>query len=206
MNDCDVMTRKEHWENIYSTKADAEVSWTQPDPRTSLSLIREVCPSGRIIDVGGGTSPLVDRLLDASYSVAVLDIADAALERARTRLDGRADQVRWVVADVTASPDLGTFDVWHDRAVFHFLLDPSDRAAYLALLGRSVPAGGHVIIATFALDGPEKCSGLDVRRYDSPMLVAELGTDFILLKSVSEMHQTPWGKPQSFQYTLFRRV
>ena len=200
------MSVKEHWEKLYSSMPDSEVSWTQPEPRTSLSLIREACPSGRIIDVGGGTSVLADRLLDAGYSVAVLDISAAALDRARDRLHTRADQVLWTVADVTAAPDLGTFDVWHDRAVFHFLTKPADRAAYVALLRGTVPVGGHVIIATFAMDGPEKCSGLPVQRYDGRSLRAELGVGFDLVKSVPEVHLTPWGKPQPFQYSVFGRV
>jgi SAM-dependent methyltransferase len=200
------MSVKDHWEKIYSTKPDSEVSWTEPDPRTSLSLIRELCPSGRIIDVGGGTSVLTDRLLDAGYSVAVLDISEAALARARERLGTRADQVRWIFADVTAAPDLGMFDLWHDRAVFHFLTDPADRAAYIALLSRTIPVGGHVVIATFAPDGPEQCSGLPIQRYDGDSLARKLNGGFALLKSVPETHLTPWGNPQSFQYSVFKRV
>ena len=209
------MSRKEHWDSVYASKGDADVSWTETNPRTSLSLIQEVRPAvwvegaggkARVIDVGGGTSALADRLLDAGYSVAVLDISATALAKARTRLGARADRVRWIVADVTGDPDVGTFDVWHDRAVFHFLTEPAARAAYVALLSRTVPAGGHVIIATFAPDGPQQCSGLPVQRYDGQRLAAELGAGFGLLKSVPETHLTPWGKPQSFQYSLFRRV
>src|SRR5213595_870958 len=143
------MSSKEHWENVYSSHSDAELSWTESDPSTSLSLIKEVCPSGRVIDVGGGTSTLANRLLDAGYSVAVLDISATALDRAKARLGSRADNVCWIVADVTANPDVGTYDLWHDRAVFHFLTEPAERAAYVALLSRSVHVGGHVIIATF---------------------------------------------------------
>jgi 2-polyprenyl-3-methyl-5-hydroxy-6-metoxy-1,4-benzoquinol methylase len=200
------MKSKEHWESVYTTKGDEALSWTQPEPGTSLALVSEACPAGRVIDVGGGASVLAERLLDRGYSVAVLDIAERALERARQRLGARASQIRWIVADVTAAPDLGTFDVWHDRAVFHFLTDAADRAAYAALLTRTVPVGGHAVIATFALDGPQKCSGLAVRRYDGAMLAAELGAGFELLRSVPEIHVTPWGQPQSFQYSLFRRV
>jgi len=200
------MSRQAHWESVYESKGDAEVSWTQPEPHLSLSLIRGVCPTGGIIDVGSGTSILADKLLDAGYIVAVLDISAAALARAKVRLGTRAGQVQWIVADVTAKLDLGTFDVWHDRAVFHFLTEPADRAAYVALLLRTIPVGGHVVIATFALDGPEKCSGLPVQRYDSQLLTAELGAGFDLLKSVPESHLTPWGKPQSFQYSVFIRV
>jgi SAM-dependent methyltransferase len=198
------MTPREHWESVYASKGDADVSWTQPDPRLSLSLIREVCPQGRVIDVGGGTSVLAQRLLDAGgFAVAVLDISGAALARSRERLGERADAVRWIVADVTAPADLGQFDVWHDRAVFHFLTGPAQRAAYVALLTRTVPVGGHAVIATFAPDGPEQCSGLEVRRYDGAALAAELGGRFRRLKTVPQTHRTPWGKPQSFQYSVF---
>jgi len=200
------MTAQEHWESVYASKGDREQSWTQPEPGISLSLIGEVCPAGRVIDAGGGASVLAGELLDLGYSVTVLDISPMALDRARARLGARASQIEWIVTDVTANPDLGSFDVWHDRAVFHFLTGPADRAAYAALLARTVPVGGHAIIATFALDGPERCSGLDTRRYEGQTLAAELGQQFELLKSVPEMHVTPGGERQSFQYSLFRRI
>jgi SAM-dependent methyltransferase len=199
-------TPKEHWESVYASRTDVELSWTQSDPSLSLSLIGEVCPTGRIIDVGGGTSPLADRLLALGYSVTVLDISESAITRGRHRLEARAAQIKWIVADVTTNPALNSFDLWHDRAVFHFLTNPADRAAYLALLNRAIAVGRHAVIATFALDGPEKCSGLDVRRYSGPTLSAELGRSFELLKSVPETHVTPWGRPQSFQYSVFERV
>ena len=198
--------RREHWDKVYASRSDAELSWTQPEPVTSLALIAEACGAGRVIDIGGGTSPLAARLLDRGYQVAVLDISQAAIERARTRLAKHAGQIEWIVADVTAGPDLGTFDVWHDRAVFHFLTAAEDRAAYATLLARTVPLRGHVVIATFALDGPEKCSGLEVRRYDGRALATELGPRFKLLKNEQELHRTPWGAPQSFQYCLLERV
>jgi ubiquinone/menaquinone biosynthesis C-methylase UbiE len=197
---------QEHWESVYQAKGDADLSWTQAQPRTSLGLICEACPAGRVIDVGGGTSPLAERLVDAAYSVAVLDISAAAISRAKARLGTRAGDVQWIVADVTTPVDLGTFDVWHDRAVFHFLTEPGDRAAYVALLSRTVPSGGHAVIATFAPDGPERCSGLPVRRYDAESLAVELGTGFRLSRTVPESHFTPWGKPQSFQYSVFERL
>ena len=159
-----------------------------------------------MIDVGGGASVLSARLLDRGYTVAVLDISQTAIDRARSRQGARATQIHWIVADVTANPDLGTFDVWHDRAVFHFLTTAPQRAAYTDLLARTVPIDGHAVIATFALDGPEHCSGLAVRRYDGQTLAAELGPRFALLKSVPEMHITPLGGRQSFQYSVFRRV
>jgi rhodanese-related sulfurtransferase len=200
------MSQKEHWENVYATKADNEVSWTQTDPRTSLMLINEVAPRGTVIDVGGGTSVVADRLLDAGYSLTVLDISEAALVRARQRLGARASQVRWVAADVTTIGDLGTFDVWHDRAVFHFLTDPADRRKYVALAERSIPVGGHLVIGSFALDGPEKCSGLSVERYDGKKLDSEFRAGFIRTKELAEMHVTPWGKPQQFHYAVFERA
>jgi SAM-dependent methyltransferase len=195
-----------HWESVYTSKSDAELSWTQAEPTTSLALIAEVCPAGRVIDMGGGTSLVAERLLDRGYAVTVLDISQAAIDRACQRLGARGREVGWMVADVTAGPDLGTVDAWHDRAVFHFLTAAEDRAAYAALLARTVPAGGHAVIATFALDGPGKCSGLEVRRYDGRALAAELGPGFRLLKSVPELHHTPWGTAQSFQYSVFERV
>jgi 2-polyprenyl-3-methyl-5-hydroxy-6-metoxy-1,4-benzoquinol methylase len=200
------MSRKDHWESVYESKTDAEVSWTQDEPRLSLSLIHEHCPAGRVIDVGGGTSVLADRLVDDVYDVAVLDISATALQHARHRLGDRAAQVQWIVADVTHVDTLGVFDVWHDRAVFHFLTDPADRAAYVTLLSRTIRPGGHAVIATFALDGPQKCSGLDVRRYDAARLAAALGDGFELIQSLPETHRTPWGKDQSFVYGVLRRV
>jgi 2-polyprenyl-3-methyl-5-hydroxy-6-metoxy-1,4-benzoquinol methylase len=195
-----------HWESVYASKNDEELSWTLAEPATSLALIAEACPGGKVIDVGGGTSLLAASLLDRGYTVTVLDISQAAISRARESLGTLASEVGWMVADVTAAPNLGTFDVWHDRAVFHFLTASRDRSAYAALLANTVPVGGHAVIATFALDGPEKCSGLEVRRYDGNALAAEVGPQFRLLKSVPELHRTPWNALQSFQYSLFERV
>lgn len=199
------MSRKDHWETVYAGKSDCEVSWTQADPRISQLLIREICPCGRVIDIGGGTSALAERLLAARYGVCVLDISQAALDRAKWKLGDRASEIEWITADVTADPQLGNAEVWHDRAVFHFLTEPADRQRYVALLSRTIPVNGHAIIATFAEDGPEKCSGLPVCRYSGKRLAQELGAGFTLLKTVPETHLTPWGKPQSFQYSVFRR-
>jgi SAM-dependent methyltransferase len=200
------LNSKDHWDSIYQSKSDGDLSWTQPEPLVSLKLIGEACASGRVIDIGGGTSVLAERLLERGYTVAVLDISDAALERGRKRLGARASQIQWIVADVTAGPSLEPFDVWHDRAVFHFLTDPVDRAAYISLLAQTVPVGGHAVIGTFALDGPQKCSGLEVRRYNGYGLAFEIGPHFNLLKSEAEVHVTPQGNEQSFQLSLFRRV
>jgi 2-polyprenyl-3-methyl-5-hydroxy-6-metoxy-1,4-benzoquinol methylase len=200
--------RKAHWEEVYATRGEAGVSWYQAEPRLSLELIREVAPAdgGRIIDVGGGASVLVDRLLDLSFGrIAVLDIAGTALDAARRRLGDRAGRVEWIAADVTETRDVGTFDVWHDRAVFHFLTDVADRKAYADLAARTVPEGGHLIIAGFADDGPARCSGLDVRRYNAGSMAAELGRGFSLIAGVEETHTTPQNVPQAFFYGVFRR-
>ncbi len=201
--------RKAHWERVYATKAETGVSWYQGEPRLSLELITSVAPArgGRVLDVGGGASVLVDRLLDLPFAeIAVLDISETALERARARLGRRAERVRWIVADVTAAPAPGSFDVWHDRAVFHFLTEAADRRAYVELARRTVPEGGHVLIATFADEGPRRCSDLDVCRYNAGTLSAELGPGFALVREASETHTTPWGAPQPFFYGVFRRT
>jgi SAM-dependent methyltransferase len=200
--------RRTHWEHVYSTKAETGVSWHQDEPRLSLELIGAVAPAdgGRIIDVGGGTSVLVDRLLELPFGeIAVLDISETALGKARARLGERAGQVRWVVADVTEAPELGTFDVWHDRAVFHFLTDAEDRRSYVELARKTVPEGGHLVIATFADDGPRRCSDLDVCHYNARSLAAELGESYSLVREARETHTTPWGSSQPFFYGVFRR-
>jgi trans-aconitate methyltransferase len=199
------MTRQS-WDTTYSTKTDDQVSWTQTDPTTSLSLIAEVAERGRVIDVGGGTSVLSQRLMDRGYTVAVLDISSEAVNRAKVRLGPQADFIQWIVGDVTKIEAIGTFDVWHDRALFHFLTNAQDRKRYVELLWQSVPIGGYAVIAAFAPDGPAQCSGLDVERYDSRSLQIELGAGLELVKAVQESHKTPWGAPQSFQYSVFKRV
>jgi SAM-dependent methyltransferase len=200
--------RKSHWETVYSRKAETGVSWYQVEPRLSLELIGAVAPAqgGRIIDIGGGASVLVDRLLDFPFEkIAVLDISEVALGKAKARLGERAEQVRWVVVDVTETPELGTFDIWHDRAVFHFLTDPEDRRSYVELALRTVPEGGHLVIATFADDGPKRCSDLDVCRYNARSLASELGEGFSVVREARETHTTPSGSSQAFFYGVFRR-
>jgi SAM-dependent methyltransferase len=200
--------RKAHWEGVYSTRGETGVSWYQAEPGLSLDLIRSVTPGTRerIIDVGGGASVLVDRLLELSFAkIAVLDISETALSRARSRLGERARRVDWIVADVTEIEALGTFDVWHDRAVFHFLTDPHDRRRYVALALRTIPQGSHLIIASFADDGPRQCSDLDVCRYNAGTMGAELGEGFSLVREARESHTTPWGSSQAFFYGVFRR-
>ena len=202
------MDAKAHWETVYETKAADEVSWYQPSAARSLALIREVAPDhdSPILDVGAGASVLVDELVDAGYTdVSVLDIAGPALEVARIRLGRAAQQVRWIEADVlsVALPEAG-YAVWHDRAVFHFLTTPDEREAYVSQVRRAVRPGGYVLVATFAGDGPARCSGLDVRRYSPSSLHAEFGDAFRLLLDQREEHHAPSGAPQAFIYCLCR--
>jgi ubiquinone/menaquinone biosynthesis C-methylase UbiE len=184
------------------------VSWYQPEATLSLDLIRRVAPNRAtpVIDVGGGASTLVDGLLDGGYhSVTVLDVAPAALAQAGRRLGERAAGVSWLVADVLDAPLRdAAFGVWHDRAVFHFLTSPVDRERYVAQTRRAVRPGGHVIVASFSLEGPAKCSGLDVVRYSPESMHDEFGRGFRLLDSVEEDHHTPAGKIQAFVYCLCR--
>ena len=202
------MDSRAHWESVYRTKRADEVSWFQREPAVSRDLIQRVAPdrSSRIIDVGGGASTLADALLAAGYhAITVLDIADRALAQARARLGERASEVQWMAGDVrTIDLPAAAFDVWHDRAVFHFLTDPGDRAAYAAQVLEAVRPGGHAIVATFAEDGPATCSGLPVERYSPEALQRELGEPFALIDSVRELHTTPSGRSQSFVYCVFR--
>ena len=203
------MDPKRHWETVYRTKDVHEVSWFQSEARRSLDLITRVSPdrSAPIIDVGAGASVLVDDLLAAGYlDVSVLDVSEAALEISRGRLGTDAAKVKWMRADVRrAQLDEGAYAVWHDRAVFHFLTDAADRVAYVEQVRRAVRPGGYVLVATFAEDGPEYCSGLPVVRYSAEGLHSEFGTDFQLVRSEHEDHRTPAGGEQSFLYCLCRR-
>ena len=202
------MDPKAHWESVYSTKSPTAVSWFQPEARLSLDLITAVAAdrAARILDVGGGASRLVDGLLDAGYSqVTVLDIAEPALRHARTRLGERAVRVTWRAADILATEFApGSVDVWHDRAVFHFLTEPHARRRYVGQVRRALSPAGIVIVATFADDGPLRCSGLDVARYSAEGLHGEFGDDFQLLRSEREEHRTPSGAVQAFTYCLCR--
>ncbi|MFP5417805.1 MAG: class I SAM-dependent methyltransferase [Gammaproteobacteria bacterium] len=195
--------RHQHWETVYSNRAADQVSWFQSHATASLGLIRGCADTNaHVIDVGGGASVLVDDLLDAGYrELTVLDLADSALAASRVRLGARAQAVNWIAADITrAGLPAARYDVWHDRAVFHFLTDPDDRARYVAQVRKSVRPGGHVIVATFGPGGPLKCSGLDVVRYAPGALHAEFGTPFRLVRHETEMHHTPTGKTQEFVY------
>ncbi|OCO99010.1 MULTISPECIES: class I SAM-dependent methyltransferase [unclassified Ensifer] len=201
--------RRVHWDNAYQSKGEAGVSWYEDTPAVSLDLIRKhaTIATSSLIDIGGGASRLVDALLDEGMkAVAVLDLSPAALEAARARLGGRAGQVDWIAADVTGWTPERTYDIWHDRAAFHFLTDPVDRAAYVKRLTAAVAPGGHAIIATFAPDGPERCSGLPVVRYDPAALAETIGLSFRLVEHVMHQHTTPWNSTQSFQFSVLERV
>jgi SAM-dependent methyltransferase len=202
------MEVRSHWENVYATKAPNAVSWYRPHLETSLEIIQKVAPalSAAIIDVGGGESTLVDDLLARGYqNVSVLDVSSAAIDFTKKRLGRMADSVQWVVGDIT-TVDLpaNAYDVWHDRAVFHFLTAPEQRVAYVRQVGRAVKSGGYVLVSTFGPEGPTKCSGLEVMRYDAESLHAEFGVRFQLLESLKEFHETPFGTTQQFLYCLCR--
>lgn len=200
--------RQEHWDRVYTTEPADAVSWYQPTPGPSLRVLDDlqVSVTASLIDIGGGASHLVDNLLGRGWSdLTVLDIAPSALEVAKGRLEPAAGRVRWLVADVTAWLPDRIHDIWHDRAVFHFLTDPEQRAAYRLALEAGTGPGSLVIMATFATDGPERCSGLLVRRYDAAMLAAELGPTFALEREWREEHRTPGGKGQAFQWCVLRR-
>jgi SAM-dependent methyltransferase len=203
------MEHKAHWEHIYRTKASNAVSWFQAEPLQSLRLLDAagLGAASRVIDIGGGDSRLVDCLVERGLQgVIVLDISGAALERARIRLGPRRGLVTWIEADVTGDWSVPPVDIWHDRAVFHFLTEPEERTRYVSRLRETVKPGGSVVIATFALDGPEKCSGLPVMRYSAETLGRELGPELRLAETASELHQTPFGTVQSFCYSRFTRI
>ena len=200
--------RQAHWEGVYTKKGENEVSWFQENPAPSLELIAQVgaTSASAIIDIGGGASRLVDNLVERGFEdVTILDLSGAALEAAKARLGDRAAQVHWIVADVTVWEPLRAYDIWHDRAAFHFLTEDRDRTAYVARLERALKVGGYAIIATFAPDGPERCSGLPVVRYDPVSLGQTLGRAFQLVDARRHAHATPWGTEQSFQFSVFRR-
>jgi SAM-dependent methyltransferase len=204
-----MVDRRQHWERVYRSKAADAVSWFQPHAASSLRLI-EGCADGNahIIDVGGGASVLVDDLADAGYrNLTGLDLAESALAASRARLGARAQSVQWIAGDITrAELPVARYDVWHDRAVFHFLTAPADRAHYVEQVLKSVKPGGHVIIAAFGPGGPLEWSGLDVMRYAPEALHAEFGAPFRLLRHETEIHHTPTGQEQEFVYCYCRRT
>jgi SAM-dependent methyltransferase len=204
------MDRKAHWDRAYEARSPTALSWYQPHLQISLDLIEDsgIGRSGCIIDVGGGASSLVDDLLEYGYEhVTVLDISEKALAEAKARLGARAGDVNWIEGDVTqvALPERA-YDLWHDRAVFHFLTDPADRRAYVKAVRQALKPGGSLIVATFAPMGPERCSGLPVARYGPEDLAREFGEGFRIVEARSERHHTPAGKPQEFTYARFERT
>lgn len=200
------MDSQSHWNKVYRSRRAEQLSWYRPHLEISLQLIGEALPGGegRIIDVGAGESTLVDDLLGMGYgALDVLDLSETALQVAQQRLGSAAGLVRWHCGDVTRYPfEPACFDLWHDRAVFHFLTRPEDRAAYVRQVARSVKSGGHVIVAAFGPHGPTRCSGLEVVRYSANALHAEFGVEFQLLKHLTEVHRTPAGAEQQFVYCL----
>jgi SAM-dependent methyltransferase len=205
----DTNGRRAHWNDVYASRAEDEVSWFEESPTTSLTLIRATGleRNAAIVDVGAGASRLVDRLLDDGYTdLSVLDVSERALAIAQARLAQRASQVKWIAADVTTWQPVSIYDLWHDRAVFHFLVESADREAYVERLRRAVRQGGHAILGTFALDGPERCSGLPIVRYDPAALATTLGSSFRLVRTLDHEHRTPMGRPQKFQFSWFRAV
>lgn len=202
------MDARSHWENVYTTKAPEAVSWYRPHLEKSLEIVERIAPdrSTSIIDVGGGESTLVDDLLARGYqNVAVLDVSPTAIDVAKRRLGRAADSVQWVVGDITiVELPSGAYDLWHDRAVFHFLTAMEQRVAYVRQVARAVKPGGYVLVSTFGPEGPTKCSGLDIVRYDAESLHAEFGAGFRLQQSLKELHETPFGSTQQFLYCLCR--
>ncbi|HEY7680702.1 MAG TPA: class I SAM-dependent methyltransferase [Terriglobia bacterium] len=204
------MGGKAHWEKVYATKAPDAVSWYRPHLERSLELIVRAAPDpgAAILDVGGGESTLVDDLLARGYrNITVLDVSQTAIEVTQKRLGAAAERVRWLVADITeASLEAGAYDVWHDRAVFHFLTEEEQRRTYVAQAARAMRPGGHVIVSTFGPEGPTKCSGLDVMRYDAETLHEQFGEPFLFVESSQELHQTPLGSTQQFLFCYCRRA
>jgi 2-polyprenyl-3-methyl-5-hydroxy-6-metoxy-1,4-benzoquinol methylase len=202
------MDAKQHWENVYTTKAPNAVSWYRPHLERSLALIERaaVAHTAAIIDVGGGESTLVDDLLLCGCrNITVLDVSQTAIDMTKERLGSAAEQVLWLVGDITEIElPQSAYDVWHDRAVFHFLVSPEHRIAYVQQVARSVKPGGHVIVSTFGPEGPTKCSGLEVMRYDANLLHAEFGARFHLIETSKELHHTPFGTTQQFLYCYCR--
>lgn len=204
------MSKDEHWDSVYKSKAPGGVSWYRPHLEHSLTLIAQCALplAARIVDVGGGASTLVDDLLEHGFTnLAVADLSHRALEHSQARLAEKAGAVDWVTGDVTTPLfEDASVDLWHDRAVFHFLTAASDRDAYVSRVSRAVRSGGYALVATFNLNGPERCSGLPVARYSSAQIADALGADFALVAKASEEHVTPAGASQSFSYALCRRA
>lgn len=201
------MTHAEHWEKVYSIEPDEKLSWFQKHPEQSVQLIRGLDPRARgVVDVGGGQSALAGALVTMGIErVVVLDVSPSAVRRGQERMGNASSSVRWLVGDVLDEHAIGDIDVWHDRAVFHFLTDEDERRRYVQRAADALPPGGHAVIATFAPNGPEKCSGLPVHRYEAHELAETFGDSFSLVRSETERHTTPWGASQEFVYVVLER-
>lgn len=201
------MNREDHWERVYSANDPAGLSWYAPHLERSIALIRSVAkPPAAVIDVGGGSSTLVDDLLSLGYELTVLDVSQNALDVAQQRLGDRAKMVTWIAADVTAVRLPKAYAVWHDRAAFHFLTDPANRRSYVNLAAASLPPGAHAIVSTFSLEAAPRCSGLNVVRYTPDTLFQEFAPHFSLQHEAAESHRTPSGTDQPFIHCLFKRI
>lgn len=199
---------KEHWEKVYKNKGDQEVSWYEELPETSLSLIKKhnTIQATKIIDVGGGNSNLTKELLKAGYqNLSVLDISVKALEKTKYKLGASAAAIEWIISDITEFETTKTYNLWHDRAVFHFLTTEEDKSSYLNTIKKGLVQGGIFILATFSKNGPLKCSGLEISQYDKDGLLELFGNDFELLESFEEDHTTPFDTQQNFIYTVWKR-
>lgn len=200
---------KQHWENVYHTKTPSEVSWTQDVPQTSLDFILSgnLSKTAGIIDIGGGDSKLADSLLEAGFTnITVLDISAKALERAQQRLGEKAHLVKWIVQDITTFQPATSYDIWHDRATFHFLTAPEQVNRYLNIARQSINTGGYAIIGTFSTDGPEKCSGLSIKQYNENTLTDQLNNGFEKIRCITENHVTPFNTTQHFLFCSFKRT
>ncbi|HRO75614.1 MAG TPA: class I SAM-dependent methyltransferase [Crocinitomicaceae bacterium] len=205
----EALNKKNHWENIYSTKQPNEVSWTQSIPQTSLDFIHSanLDKKANIIDIGGGDSKLVDFLLDEGFeNLSVLDISEEALARAQKRLGAKASNVNWIVSDITEFEPTATYDFWHDRVAFHFLTTEEQITKYLSTAKKAVKENGVVTIGTFSENGPKKCSGLDIKQYSETALVNELADGFEKIKCITENHTTPFDTTQNFLFCSFKRM
>jgi len=201
--------QKRHWDNIYSTKGPNEVSWTQDVPEISLDFVRaaQMNKSAKIIDIGSGDSKLVDFLLEMGFeNITVLDISKQALTRARQRLGSKADKVYWITSDILDFQPTTLYDFWHDRAAFHFLTTPEQVIKYLSIARQAVKENGNVAIGTFSTEGPQKCSGLDVKQYNEETLTGELKNGFEKIKCIKEKHITPFNTTQNFLFCNFKRM
>ncbi|AZB00259.1 class I SAM-dependent methyltransferase [Chryseobacterium joostei] len=197
---------KNHWENVYETKNAEQVSWTQKKPQTSLELIRSfgLGKEAKIIDIGGGDSNLVDYLLEEGYeNITVLDISAKALEKAKERLGSSANKIKWIATDITAFEPTETYDIWHDRAAFHFLITREQVSKYISIAEKNIT--GFMVLGTFSKNGPTKCSGLDIQQYDEISLSEKFETEFEKINCITEDHMTPFGTTQNFVFCTFKK-